>query len=367
MAGSNGDDRTPGNGAEGNGAEGNGAHGGAQEAPATFEEIRQLLGELPGADLQSRSAAATRQQQLTKPRGSLGRLEELAEWLAAWQGAHPPRMDRPRVAVFAGNHGVAARGVSAYPAEVTQQMVQNFIDGGAAINQLCANCDADLRVYELALDQPTADFSQGPAMSEDECARAMAYGMLAVEEGFDVMALGEMGIANTTSAAALCCALFGGTPSDWIGPGTGVDQAGMGRKTEVVGQALEVHKGQLADPLEVLRRLGGLELAAIAGAILACRLARTPVLLDGFTCTAAAAVLYQLDRHALDHCVVAHVSAEPGHRRLLQAIEKRALVDLDMCLGEASGAALAIPLLQAAVACHAGMATFAEAGVSTPD
>ena len=362
MAGSNGDDRTPQNGA---GGPDDGA--GAQEAPATFDEIRQLLRELPGPDMASRSAAATRQQQLTKPRGSLGRLEELAEWLAAWQGKHPPQLDRPRVAVFAGNHGVAARGVSAYPAEVTQQMVQNFIDGGAAINQLCANCDADLRVYELALDQPTEDFSKAPAMSEDECARAMAYGMLAVEEGFDVMALGEMGIANTTSAAAICCALFGGSPSDWIGPGTGVDQAGLSRKAEVVGQALATHEGQLGDPLEVLRRLGGLELAAIAGAILACRLARTPVLLDGFTCTAAAAVLYQMDRHALDHCTVAHVSAEPGHRRLLQAIEKRALVDLDMRLGEASGAALAIPLLQAAVTCHAGMATFDEAGISTPD
>jgi len=357
MAGSNGDDRTP----------QNGAGSGVQEAPASFDEIRQLLGELPGPDLDSRSAAVARQQQLTKPRGSLGRLEELAEWLAAWQGAHPPRMARPRVAVFAGNHGVGARGVSAYPAEVTQQMVQNFIDGGAAINQLCATCDADLRVYELALDQPTEDFSQAPAMSEDECARAMAYGMLAVEDGFDVMALGEMGIANTTSAAAICCGLFGGAPSDWIGPGTGVDRTGLSRKAEIVGQALATHQGALDDPLEVLRRLGGLELAAIAGAILACRLARTPVLLDGFTCTAAAAVLYRLDPHALDHCLVAHVSAEPGHRRLLQAIGKRALVDLDMRLGEASGAALAIPLLQAAVTCHTGMATFAEAGVSTPD
>ncbi|MBK1696975.1 nicotinate-nucleotide--dimethylbenzimidazole phosphoribosyltransferase [Rhodovibrio salinarum] len=361
MAGSNGDDRSSHAGPN------NGAAAGAQEAPATFDEIRQLLGDLPGPDLESRSAATTRQQQLTKPRGSLGRLEELAEWLAAWQGAHPPRMDRPRVAVFAGNHGVAARGVSAYPPEVTQQMVQNFIDGGAAINQLCANCDADLRVYELALEEPTADFSQAPAMSEDECARAMAYGMLAVEEGFDVMALGEMGIANTTSGAALCCALFGGTASDWIGPGTGIDRSGLGRKAEVVDQAMQYHQGHLDDPLEVLRRVGGLELAAIVGAILACRLARTPVLLDGFTCTAAAAVLYKLDPHLLDHCVVAHVSAEPGHRRLLQEIGKRALVDLDMRLGEASGAAVAIPLLQAAVSCHAGMATFDEAGVSTPD
>ena len=337
------------------------------ETPASFEEIRQLFRELPAADLEQASAAATRQQRLVKPRGALGRLEELAEWLAAWQGRHPPQLERPRVAVFAGNHGVAARGVSAYPPEVTQQMVQTFIEGGGAVNQLAGNVDADLRIYEMALEQPTADFTQGPAMSEDECARAMAYGMLAVEPNFDVMALGEMGIANTTSAAAVCAGLFGGTGQDWIGPGTGVGEAGLARKAEAVDAALATHTGQLDEPLEVLRRLGGLELAAIAGAVLACRLARVPVLLDGFACTAAAAVLQRIDPRALDHCQVAHVSAEPGHAKLLERIGKRPLLALDMRLGEASGAALAIPLLQAACACHAGMATFDDAGIATPD
>ena len=201
-------------------------------------------------------------------------------------------------------------------------------------------------------------------MTDEECARAMAYGMMAVEPMIDVLALGEMGIANTTSAAALCHALFGGSAADWTGPGTGVSGAALERKTAVVAAGVALHRQSLSDPLEALRRLGGHELAAIAGAILAARLARIPVILDGFACTAAAAVLHALDSHALDHCVVAHVSAEPGHRRLLKQIDKPPLLDLGMRLGEASGATLAIALLKAAVACHAGMATFAEAGVS---
>jgi len=254
--------------------------------------------------------------------------------------------------------------VSAYPAAVTKQMVANFIAGGAAINQLCKNADADLRVFEMALDQPTDDFTESPAMSEETCAQAVTYGMMAVEPGLDLLCLGEMGIANTTSAAALAGALFGGTAADWVGPGTGVAGAALQHKTDVVAAGLARHRDAARDPFDMLRRLGGQELAAICGAVMAARLARTPVLLDGFACTVAAAVLFAADRHALDHCLVAHVSAEPGHRRLLQAIGKTALFDFGMRLGEASGAALAIPVLRAAVACHAGMATFAEAGVS---
>ncbi len=331
---------------------------------ASFGEIRALISILPGPDLDAGSAAAAREAQLTKPAGALGRLEELVAWLATWQARHPPRLDRPRVAVFAGNHGVAQRGVSAYPAQVTAQMVQNFIAGGAAVNQLCKAVDADLRVYEMTLDQPTRDFTREPAMHEEECARAMAYGMMAVEPGLDALALGEMGIANTTAASAMCLALFGGTAADWTGPGTGVAGTALERKIAVVAEGVARHKDALDDPLEVLRRLGGHELAAITGAILATRLARTPVLLDGFSCTAAAAILHRLDPHLLDHCLVAHVSAEPGHRRLLAAIGKTALLDLGMRLGEASGAALAIGILKSALACHTGMATFAEAGVS---
>ncbi|WIM10889.1 nicotinate-nucleotide--dimethylbenzimidazole phosphoribosyltransferase [Enhydrobacter sp.] len=334
--------------------------------PATFEEMRRVLRDLPGPDLEAQTAIVRRQAELTKPPGSLGRLEEIAEWLGCWQGRAHPRVERARIAVFAGTHGVARRGVSAYPPQVTQQMVQNFLKGGAAINQLAAAIDADLRIYELDLAHPTEDFTRGSAMSEDRAARAMAYGMMAVEPGIDVLCLGEMGIANTTSAAALCAALFGGAGADWAGPGTGVSGSALSHKITVIDEALARHKKAIAehDPLALLAALGGEEFAAIAGAVLAARMGRIPVLLDGFACTAAAAVLHALDRRALDHCRVAHRSAEPGHKRLLEAIGQRPLLDLDMRLGEASAAALAVPMLKAAVACHNGMATFAEAGVS---
>ena len=331
---------------------------------ASLAEIRGLLPHLPGPDLESGTKAQLRQRELTKPPGALGRLEELAVWCATWQGRHPPQVERPRSCIFAGNHGIAALGVSAYPAAVTAQMVQNFINGGAAVNQLCKAVDADLRVYEMALDHPTRDFTKEPALSDEECARAMAYGMMAVEPGIDILALGEMGIANTASAAALCLALFGGTAADWTGPGTGVTGPALARKVEIVAAGVARHREAAGDPLEILRRLGGHELAAIAGAILAARMARIPVILDGFACTAAASVLFALDPHTLDHCVVGHVSAEPGHRRLLERIGKPALLDLGMRLGEGSGATLAIGIVKAALASHNGMATFAEAGVS---
>ncbi|MFN8926652.1 MAG: nicotinate-nucleotide--dimethylbenzimidazole phosphoribosyltransferase [Rhodospirillales bacterium] len=331
---------------------------------ARLDEIRTVMRELPGPDLEAATAARLRQSRLLKPPGALGRLEDLAVWLATWQAKHPPEMRRPRICVFAGAHGVARLGVSAYPPEVTGQMVKAFVNEQAAVNQLSKLADADLRVYELDVDNPTADFTQGPAMSEEDCARAMAYGMMAVEPGIHVMCLGEMGIGNTTAAAAICLALYGGTAEDWVGPGTGVDAAGLARKALVVRRGLAANPEAAHDPLEALRRLGGPELAAIAGAVLAARLARTPVMLDGFAATAAAAVLHRMDPKALDHCVVAHVSAEPGHRRLLARLHQTPLFDFGMRLGEASGAALAIPILKAAVACHADMATFEEAGVS---
>lgn len=336
------------------------------EPAASLDEIRALMAHLPGPDLEAGTAAAERERHLTKPAGALGRLEELAGWLATWQGRHPPAVDHPRTIVFAANHGVAARGVSAYPAGVTAQMVRNFIAGGAAVNQLCKVVDADLRVYEMNLDQPTGDIVDGPAMTEEECARAIAYGMMAVEPGLDALAVGEMGIGNTTIAAALCLALFGGDAAEWTGPGTGVVGAGLEHKREIVAAAVSRHKPEATDPFDLLRRLGGLEFAAIAGVVLAARMGRVPVVLDGYAATAAAAVLFAAHAHALDHCVVAHVSAEPGHRRLLDRIGKRALFDFGMRLGEASGATLALGVLKAAAACHSGMATFAEAGVSGP-
>jgi len=331
-----------------------------------LDEIRALMDHLPGPDLAAGSEATLHQAQLTKPAGALGRLEELAIWLATWQAQHPPRLDHPRTLVFAGNHGVAARGVSAYPAAVTAQMVQNFIAGGAAVNQLCRVFDVGLKVYEMNLDRPTADIVVEPAMSEEECAKAMAYGMMAVEPGIDTLALGEMGIGNTTTAAALCGGLFGGDAEMWTGPGSGVAGAALEAKRAAVGEAIACHRPAASDPFDVLRRLGGLEFAAITGAVMAARLGRVPVVLDGFASTAAAAVLYVADPHALDHCVVGHVSAEPGHRRLIERIGQRPLFDFGMRLGEGSGATLALAVLKAAAACHNGMATFTQAGVSGP-
>jgi len=334
---------------------------------ATLAEMRAVLAGLPGPVLEAGTAAAARDAKLTKPAGSLGRLEEIAQWMATWQGRHPPTANHPRTAVFAANHGVAAQGVSAYPAAVTAQMVQNFIAGGAAVNQLCRAVDADLRVYEMSLDEPTGDFTAGPAMSDEECALAIAYGMTAVEPGIDLLAVGEMGIANTTSAAALAAALWGGDAAEWVGPGTGVAGEALAKKTAVVRRALDLHGGAAHDPFELLRRLGGRELAAIVGAVMAARRARVPVLLDGYVATAAASVLARASSRALDHCLAAHCSAEPGHRRLLERLGMRPLFDLGMRLGEASGATLGIAIVKAALACHTGMATFGEAGVSERD
>ena len=332
---------------------------------ADFAELRALIDDLPGPDAAAMAAANAREAVLTKPPGALGRLEELAAWAAAWQGRHPPSVERPRVCVFAGNHGVARHRVSAYPADVTAQMVKNFRAGGAAINQLCRVADAELRVFELALEHPTADMTIGPALSERECLNAVAYGMAAVEPGLDLLAIGEMGIGNTTAAAALCLALFGGAASDWTGPGTGVAGPALAHKTDIVTQAVAANQRRIADrPLQALRCLGGQELAAIVGAIVGARLLRIPVLLDGFVCGAAAAVLHAARPGALDHCRTAHVSAEPAHARLLAKLGQRPLLDLGMRLGEGSGAALAINIVRAAVECHTGMASFTEAGVA---
>ncbi|MBO0737335.1 MAG: nicotinate-nucleotide--dimethylbenzimidazole phosphoribosyltransferase, partial [Alphaproteobacteria bacterium] len=217
---------------------------------ANLDEIRALLAHLPAPDLAAGTAAAARQAQLTKPAGSLGRLEELAIWFATWQARHPPRLEHARTLVFAGNHGVAVRGVSAYPASVTAQMVQNFISGGAAVNQLCRVFDAGLKVYEMDLDTPTRDIVDEPAMSEQECAKAMAYGMMAVEPGIDLLALGEMGIGNTTAAAALCAGLFGGAGPWWTGPGTGVSGAGLEAKRRAVEEAAARHRPAARDPFD---------------------------------------------------------------------------------------------------------------------
>ena len=331
---------------------------------ARLDDLRRLLAGLPGADESAAAAARRREPRLTKPAGALGRLEALSEWLAAWQGRHPPRMARPHACVFAGNHGVAADGVSAYPATVTAQMVANFEAGGAAVNQLCRAFGVTLTVEAFDLDRPTRNFVEAPAMDEAETVAAVARGMAAVPAEADVLCLGEMGIGNTTSAAAIAMALFGGAARDWVGPGTGVAGPAFERKIEAVKQGVTRHRRAAADPLEILMCLGGRELAAMAGAVVAARLRRIPVLLDGYVATAAAAVLEKARPGALDHCQAAHASAEPAHPRLLARLGKTPLLDLGLRLGEASGAVLAVALLQAACACHAGMATFGEAGVS---
>lgn len=332
--------------------------------PASIDAIRELCRALPDGDEDAASAAAARQAVLTKPPGSLGRLEDLAIFLARWSGRPVPALDRVDVLVFAGSHGIAARGVSAFPAEVTGQMVANFAAGGAAINQLAGMVGARLMVTPLSIDRPTADFTVGAAMDAREFVDAVAAGFDAVDPDASLVCLGEMGIANTTAAAAVAAALLGGGGAEWVGRGTGVDDAGLARKAETVDAALALHGDARSDPLEALRRVGGRELAAMFGAALAARCRRVPVLLDGFVATAAVAPLACLAAGGLAHALAGHVSAEAQHAKLLGRLGLVPLLDLGMRLGEASGACLAVAVLRGAVACHGGMATFAEAGVA---
>jgi len=330
---------------------------------SSFDDLRAACCDLPEADGERVDAVRRREACLTKPAGSLGRLEELTAWLAAWQGREPPRLDRVEVVVFAGNHGVTAQGVSAYPADVTAQMVANFAGGGAAINQLAREAQANLRVVPLALDNPTMDFTHGPAMDETVFLDAVNAGYDTVGDDIDLLVLGEMGIGNTTAAAALAGALFGGG-ARFAGTGTGLDDAGLARKRDVIERALARHTDALGDPLRAAAALGGRELAAMLGACLAARHESIPVLIDGFVSTAAVAPLKRLQAEGLDHACVGHLSSEAGHRLLVQELGKEPLLDLGMRLGEGSGAAVAVLVLRAALACHVGMATFEEAQVS---
>jgi nicotinate-nucleotide--dimethylbenzimidazole phosphoribosyltransferase len=332
--------------------------------PRTAPDLVGVLRTAPGPHELARAGAEARNGQLTKPPGALGRLEALAIWYCAWRGDARARIIAPQVAIFAGNHGVTARGVSAFPADVTAQMVANFEAGGAAINQLADLAGARLDVVPITLDRPTADFTQGPAMDAEAFGEALAAGWDAVDTDADLLVTGEMGIGNTTVAAAIAHALYGGAAEDWTGRGTGVDDAGLAAKTATVAAGIKANAAAIGDPLEVLRCLGGRELAAMAGAIAHARVLRIPVILDGFICTAAAACLEGAVPGALDHAVAGHVSAEHAHGPLLERLGKVPLLSLDMRLGEGSGGALAIQILKGALACHSGMASFAEAGVS---
>ncbi len=333
---------------------------------ASIDALRAACQDLPTGDPSAADAVARRQDMLTKPQGSLGRLETLVAWLARWQCRETPKLDRVKVIVFAGSHGVTAQGVSAFPPEVTAQMVANFAAGGAAINQLAGVAGAELDVIPLEVERATADFTLAPAMDDAEFLAAVARGYDSVVAGTDLLCFGEMGIGNTTAAAAISAALFGGI-DQWIGRGTGVDNAGLGRKTAAIEVAMKLHGDILHDPLKAAAAVGGRELAAILGATLAARHHSVPVILDGFVCTAAVAPLMRLHSHGLDHTIASHCSAEAGHRGLLSALNLKPLFDLGMRLGEGSGACLAINILRSALACHTGMASFADAGVSEKD
>ena len=334
-----------------------------QLSPA-YADVIELLTIVPDGDEAAVAAVRARDAQLTKPAGSLGALEGLVEFLARWQGRAQPRLDNPMVTIFAGNHGVTDQGVSAFPREVTAQMVANFTNGGAAISQICALHEINLRVFELALELPTGDITQTAALDDKMCAATIAYGMEAIAGKPDLICIGEMGIGNTTVSAAIYAALYGGTGADWVGRGTGVDDAGLSRKADAVDRALARHAGELDHPLAILARLGGREIAAMLGALLAARHQKVPVIVDGFVATSAAAIAHAVNPAAIDHCIFAHVSAESAHARVLAAMGQKGLLDLGMRLGEGSGAALAAVLAKTALHLHTNMATFESAAVS---
>lgn len=334
-------------------------------------------------DLEARRTAEDRQARLTKPPGSLGRLEEIAIRLAALQGTPRPVLTRVRITVFAGDHGVAAEGVSAFPQAVTAEMVRNFAAGGAAICVAARTLGAELEIINLgtahdpgplagvkdqALGPGTANMTAEPAMTEHQVARALGAGRHAAERArladCQLFIGGEMGIANSTAAAALACALLGAQPDELAGSGTGLDRAGVSHKVSVIQRALARHRDHLASPLDALRRLGGFEIAALTGAYLACAHMALPVLVDGFISSVAALVATRLQPGVADWLLYSHASAETGHGAVLAALEARPLLDLGMRLGEGSGAAVAVPLLRLACTLHNEMATFAEAQVS---
>lgn len=327
--------------------------------------------------------ARARQGELTKPPGSLGRLEELAIELAGLQGRELPSIEQVRIVVFAADHGVAAEGVSAFPQAVTAEMIRNFARGGAAISVLAQTLGASLEVVDVgAVDDVgalsgvvnarvsagTANFCRQPAMDEAQLAAALEAGRAAVgrgvQAGMELYIGGEMGIANTTTATALACAELQVDPALIAGAGTGLDAAGIGHKAEVVRRALALHRDALETPQDALRYLGGYEIAALSGSYIAAAQAGVPCLVDGFITSAAALMAVRLNPSVRPWLLFSHVSAERGHGRILAALEAHPLLSLGMRLGEGSGAAAVLPLLQMACRLHAGMATFAEAGVS---
>jgi nicotinate-nucleotide--dimethylbenzimidazole phosphoribosyltransferase len=326
-------------------------------------DLEQLLRQLPAPDTDAAAAVRQRATQVLRPAGAFARLDEVAGWLAGWQRTTHPSVSRPAAVLFAADHGVAGHGVSAYPADVTTAMLRALNEGVATANAMAAVVGAELVVCDVGVGQPTAVLHLEPALSPERFAECVAAGRRAVASlDTDLLVLGELGIGNTTSAAAVCAALYNGSAADWTGRGTGVDDAGYARKIAIVDAARQ-RLAATARPLDVLRELGGAELAAVAGAALEARLRSIPVILDGYVVTAAVAPLAKLERAALDHCYAGHCSGEPGHRRLLDRLAKPPLLDLGLRLGEGTGAMAAIPLVRMAAACVTDVATFAEWGL----
>lgn len=335
-------------------------------------------------DVQWIERAEERQLQLTKPPGSLGRLEEIGNRIAAIQRTLSPSAEHARIVLFAADHGVCAEGVNPYPQAVTAQMVANFLEGGAAINALARVSGAELRIVDIGvacevpysqtllrrpISRGTKNFCKEPAMSREEAIAALCVGIEmgaeAEADGCKLLGIGEMGIGNTTSASAMTAALTGLPVRSVIGRGTGADDVCMERKISAVEHALALHQAHLQDPLDILVRVGGFEIGAMCGLCLSGAANRCAVVMDGFIATVAAALAVRLNHNVRDYLIAAHCSTEPGHRPLLDCIGRRPLLDLEMRLGEGTGGALAIPIIRAAVEAFTRMATFASAGVST--
>ena len=353
----------------------------------TDQDLKTSYSSLPAFDKKFELQALQHSDQLTKPQGSLGRLEDIAVWMCGWQRTLKPRDDKAYTLIFAGNHGVTKQGVSAFPPEVTVQMVANFANGGAAINQLCKAIPSTLRVIPLSLENPTQDFTVAPAMTAEECAEAFDMGVQSVPADADIVILGEMGIGNTTAAAAVACAVVGGSAHDWVGSGTGIDTDTLIRKRQVVDKAMALHRGKLNGALAILQHVGDFLLNHPSDDIdiatnappetvqalfshtvpLGVAFGIIPVILDGYVVTAAAAALTQVHPDMLAHCLAGHKSVEIGHQRLLDALKMKPLLDLNMRLGEGSGAQLALAVVRAAVAAFTQMATFASAQVAGKD
>ncbi|ACT59126.1 nicotinate-nucleotide--dimethylbenzimidazole phosphoribosyltransferase [Hirschia baltica] len=317
-----------------------------------LDDIRALVESAPNGDLAAKQAAEDRQKRLMQAPGGLGRMSEIVAWMAQWQGTPIPKVERPMVAIYASSHGVAKHGIVSHDKASTQKMVEMLRTGAAATNHIAAAGGAGLRVFEMAVEKPTADFTEGPAMSEKETAATIAFGMEAIAEKPDLLVLGETGVGGGTAAAAVACAMFGGNATYWVRAGAWVSSEVIDARVEVVRKAMATHRGNLSNPLEILRRVGGREIAALVGAIIAARMQGIPVILDVFSTCVAAALVHAMKPGAADHCLAGHLSSEPAHQALLDRLGQKPLLDLGLRCSEGAGASATIGLLKAACAAN---------------